>query len=117
MIRSVTLIRFRAGTDEASREAVRQAYLGLPAHIPELLSISPGLDLGNGLGALLAVGGFARERSLASGRAARGGRILVARLEVRPGIPVGAGYDIQLAVLVQVERIERSLEQVNLGLE
>lgn len=46
MIRSVTLIRFRAGTDEASREAVRQAYLGLPAHIPELLSISPGLDLG-----------------------------------------------------------------------
>jgi ketosteroid isomerase-like protein len=46
MIRSITLIRFKDGTDERTREAVRQAYLELPAHIPGLLSIEPGLDLG-----------------------------------------------------------------------
>ena len=46
MIRSVTLIRFKEGTDAAAREAVRQAYLALPAHIPQLRSIQPGLDLG-----------------------------------------------------------------------
>lgn len=46
MIRSVTLIRFKEGTGAATREAVRQAYLQLPAHIPELLAIHPGLDLG-----------------------------------------------------------------------
>jgi hypothetical protein len=46
MIRSVTLIRLKEGTDAATREAVRQAYLALPAHIPELRSIQPGLDLG-----------------------------------------------------------------------
>ena len=45
MIRSVTLITFKDGTDAASREAVRQAYLQLPAHIPGLLAIHPGLDL------------------------------------------------------------------------
>lgn len=45
MIRSVTLISFRDGTDAADREAVRQAYLQLPAHVPGLLSIQPGLDL------------------------------------------------------------------------
>jgi hypothetical protein len=46
MIRSVTLIRFKPGTDAAAREAVRQAYLQLPGRIPGLLRIQPGLDLG-----------------------------------------------------------------------
>jgi hypothetical protein len=45
MIRSVTLITFREGTDAAAREAVRQAYLQLPARVPGLLSMQPGLDL------------------------------------------------------------------------
>ena len=62
MIRSVTLITFKDGTDAASREAVRQAYLQLPAHIPGLLAIHPGLDLNllEGTADLAVVAEFAR---------------------------------------------------------
>lgn len=61
MIRSVTLITFREGTDAARREAVRQAYLELPSRIPGLLAIHPGLDLGllEGTAGLAVVAEFA----------------------------------------------------------
>jgi hypothetical protein len=46
MIRSVTLIHFKAGTDARARAAVRAAYQDLPAQIPQLRSISAELDAG-----------------------------------------------------------------------
>jgi len=46
MIRSVTLISFKDGTDAATRAAVRAAYLRLPALIPQLRSMSAELDAG-----------------------------------------------------------------------
>jgi hypothetical protein len=61
MIRHVTLMNFKSGTDAAAREAVLQAYRQLPAHIPQIRAWSVGLDLGllEGNAALAIVGEFA----------------------------------------------------------
>lgn len=51
---------------------------------------------------VLPVGGLAREGRFARRRSARGGRVFVARFEIRAGIPIGAGDHVQLAVAVDV---------------
>lgn len=46
MIRSVSLINFREGTDQGQREAVLAAYRKLPSLIPGIVSFEVGLDQG-----------------------------------------------------------------------
>lgn len=46
MIRHVLLIRFKVGTDNTAKEAVRAAFETLPELIPQVQSYSVGLDLG-----------------------------------------------------------------------
>lgn len=68
MIKSVSLINFREGTEQAQREAVLAAYRKLPSLIPGIVSFEVGLDLGllEGTAGIAVIVGFAsREDFLA----------------------------------------------------
>lgn len=61
MIRSVSLISFKEGTDHAQREAVLAAYRKLPSLIPGIVSFEVGLDQGllQGNAGIAVIAGFA----------------------------------------------------------
>ena len=68
MIRSVSLIDFKEGTDQARRDAVLAAYRKLPSLIPGIVSFEVGLDQGllPGNAGIAVIAGFAsREDFLA----------------------------------------------------
>ena len=68
MIRSVSLINFKEGTDQGQRDAVLAAYRKLPALIPGIVSFEVGLDQGllQGNAGIAVIAGFAsREDFLA----------------------------------------------------
>jgi hypothetical protein len=68
MIRSVSLINFKEGTDQGRRDAVLAAYRKLPALIPGIVSFEAGLDQGllQGNAGIAVIAGFAsREDFLA----------------------------------------------------
>jgi hypothetical protein len=68
MIRSVSLINFKEGTDQRQRDAVLAAYRKLPALIPGIVSFEVGLDQGllQGNAGIAVIAGFAsREDFLA----------------------------------------------------
>lgn len=46
MIKHVCLINFHEGTDAATRQAIKAAYEKLPALIPQIKSLSVGVDAG-----------------------------------------------------------------------
>ena len=61
MIRSVSLIDFKEGTDQARRDAVLAAYRKLPSLIPGIVSFEVGLDQGllQGNAGIAVIAGFA----------------------------------------------------------
>jgi len=68
MIKSVSLINFKEGTDQVQREAVLAAYRRLPSLIPGIVDFEVGLDQGllEGSAGIAVIAGFAsREDFLA----------------------------------------------------
>lgn len=68
MLKSVSLISFKEGTDRGQRDAVLAAYRKLPSLIPGIVSFEVGLDQGlleGNAGIAVIVGFAAREDFLA----------------------------------------------------